>query len=191
MSRTDDELMREMVQGNILSFTELFNRYQSQVINFLYRLTNDYGKAEDMAQDCFLRVYHNAAAYKQQGKFKAWLFTVALNLARTCLSRSAERMKPISLESPDSDSTQGIVLKDNSPSPSAVVERMETEEMVRAAVEELPLEQREVILLKHFHNLKFNEIAIILDCPVDTVKSRMRYGLLKLLSLLKGKGYDA
>lgn len=173
--------MMDVGRGNILAFTELFNRHKSEVVNFLYRQCGDYSRAEDFAQECFLKVYQNAANYRAEGKFRNWLLTVALNLARSRLSVMKEKMKPMAVDPEIADKSAG---------PSTKIEKREMQTVIQDVLNRLPAEQREVITLKHYHNLKFGEIAVILDCPVETVKSRMRYGLLKLLELLKGTGYE-
>jgi len=181
MPQSDDELVLDVSRGNILAFTELFNRHKSEVVNFVYRQCGDYAKAEDIAQECFLKVYHNASSYQGKGKLKNWLLTIALNITRSMLVRMSERNKPVALDPQIVDKGEG---------PSTRFQRSEMETTIQEALNQLPAEQKEVISLRHFHDLKFGEIAIILNCPVETVKSRMRYGLLKLLELLKGTGYE-
>lgn len=181
MSVSDDELMKGVRQGNIVAFTELFNKYKSEVVNFIYRQCGDYGKAEDITQECFLRIYHNAGTYKNKGKFRNWVLTIALNLTRTVLVKKSEKSKTLSLDREIADKAPGL---------EKTIEKREVETIIQEALNKLPAEQREILVLRHYHDLKFSEIAEILNCPVETVKSRMKYGLLKLYELLKGSGYE-
>ena len=178
---SDDEIMGKVRQGNIAAFTELFNRYKSEIINFIYRQCGDYGKAEDITQECFLRIYHNAGSYKSKGKFRNWALTIALNATRSLLVKKDEKNRPLNLDFDIADKTVTL---------EKIIEKKEAETIIQDALNKLPAEQKEIIILRHYHDLKFSEIANILDCPVETVKSRMRYGLLKLLELLKGTGYE-
>jgi RNA polymerase sigma-70 factor (ECF subfamily) len=88
----DDDLMENICRGNDDAFTELFNRYKSGVVNFVYRQCGDYGKSEDIAQECFLRVYNNARSYKANGKFKNWILTIAVNVTRSILVKKAKNI---------------------------------------------------------------------------------------------------
>jgi RNA polymerase sigma-70 factor (ECF subfamily) len=178
---SDDDLMIEVYKGHEPAFAELFNRYKSEVVNYLYRQCGDYGKAEDLTQECFLRVHRNSGTYKGRGKFRGWLLTIATNVNRSSAVKKKEKNKTLSINQDIADKIEGTVKN---------VENKEAKEIVQTALESLPEEQKEVVVLKHFHGLKFTEISEILDCPVETVKSRMRYGLLKLAELLKGTGYE-
>lgn len=178
---TDDELMKGVCQGDIAAFTELFNRYKLDVVNFIYRQCGDYVKSEDITQECFLRIYNNARSYKGKGKFRNWLLTIALNVTRSVLVKKSEKNRSLNLDYEIADKRGGF---------EKTIEKREIETIIQEALNKLPAEQREIIVLRHYQDLKFSEIAEMLDCPVETVKSRMRYGLLKLLDLLKGSGYE-
>lgn len=183
MPKTDDELMLCVSRGDTNAFAALFERYKADVVNFLCRQCGDYSKAEDIAQECFIRVFKNSGSYKPEGKFRNWLMTVAVNLNRSSAVKLSEKNRPGSIEN-------CACLKDAAQQPHSDIEMKEMQSVIQNALNNLPPEQREVVVLRHFQNMKFDEISSVLDCPVDTVKSRMRYGLLKLFELLKGTGYE-
>lgn len=183
MPKTDDELMICVSRGDTNAFAALFERYKADVINFLYRQCGDYSRAEDVAQECFIRIFKNSGSYKPEGKFRNWLMTVAVNLYRSSAVKLSEKNKPEPIEN-------CAGLKDDTRRPHSDIEMKEMQSVIQNALNNLPPEQREVVVLRHFQDMKFDEISIVLDCPVDTVKSRMRYGLLKLFESLKGTGYE-
>jgi RNA polymerase sigma factor (sigma-70 family) len=173
--------MREVADGDVAAFTELFERHKHDVVNFLHRHCGDHGRAEDFAQECFLRVYRGAADYRPGGKFKGWLLMIAINVCRSQVGKTVEKVRHVQM-APELVATESRAGKG--------LEETEMRAAVQKALSDIPEEQREVIVLRHFRGMKFTEIAAMLSCPVETVKSRMHYGMLKLLDLLKDRGCD-
>lgn len=183
---SDESLMLSYQQGESRAFEVLVHRHRRPVFNFVLRYVRDPAAAEDVTQDCFLRVVRSAESYVREAKFTTWLYTIARNL---CVdqSRRQKHRNMASLDAPIDDEGRGAKI-DLVPSEGAAVDRQaigtELKARMQAAIATLPDEQREIFLLREVSDLQFNEIAEIVGVPENTVKSRMRYALEKLREAL-------
>lgn len=174
--------------GDRSAFTLLVRRHQSQLFNFALRQLRSAPAAEEVVQDAFVRVVHNAAEFKHASRFSTWLYTITRNLCIDQMRKRTLRNHP-SLDEPKREqSGDGPTLGDRTADGKANVERaavsVEIRERLLAAVGDLPDEQREVFLLRELSNVPFKEIAEIVGVSENTVKSRMRYALERLQSAL-------
>jgi RNA polymerase sigma-70 factor (ECF subfamily) len=174
-------------EGDVRAFEVLITRHRKPVFNFILRFVRDSALAEDVVQETFLRVVKNAEAYERQAKFTTWLFTIARNLCVDA-SRRGKHRKAASLDAPLDGADGKLSLGDTVADSGAGVDRQaishQLQIRMKAAIAELPDEQREIFLLREVADLQFNEIAEIVGCPENTVKSRMRYALEKLREAL-------
>lgn len=184
---SDESLMLRYRDGDVRAFELLVTRHRKPVFNFILRFVRDTAQAEDVTQETFLRLIKGADAYERQAKFTTWLYTIARNLCVDA-SRRGKHRKAASLDAPVGDD-DGASLLDLVPDGGAGVDRQaqsrELGARLRAALESLPDEQREIFLLREVADLQFNEIANVVGCPENTVKSRMRYALEKLREALE------
>jgi RNA polymerase sigma-70 factor (ECF subfamily) len=169
MDDFSDALLIERLRTEDLSaLGALFDRYYPQVYRTALVITRDNAVAEDIAQDCFLKLHQYANRIDTSLPLAPWLYRVTVNLSYTWISRRQKRR--ISLEA--------LVDQLMSPpwhAPDHVAEQGETQKLVRQAISELHFNQRVVIVLHYLSGLSLEEIAEILDCPVGTVKSRLYY----------------
>lgn len=181
--RDDQELMSAYRRGESRAFKVLLERHRRGVYNFLVRNVGDQSLAEDLLQEVFLRVIRSAATYKREAKFTTWLYTIARNL---CIdnARRAKHRQAASLDRPLRDKkgqaggrTVGDTVADRGPGVDRQVTSRRLEGRIRAAISTLSDEQREVFLMREQLNMPFKEIARVVGCPENTVKSRMRYAL--------------
>ncbi len=172
----DHVLMHKLAMGDTSALASLFDRYQDPLVRLLYQLTGTLDDAEELVQETFLQLLAQAPRYRLVRSFRAYLFKMALNLGRTHLRRKARRQKrnPYVVEKPA-----------GSPLPDAEASRKETHDLIAQALQELSQEERLVVTLKEFEEMTFDEIALTLEVPVGTVKSRLRYALKKLAPKLK------
>jgi RNA polymerase sigma-70 factor (ECF subfamily) len=184
---SDESLMVEFVAGDEKAFDVLVHKYETPLLNFLYRYLGDNADAEEVFQEAFIRVYTKRERFDATRKFKTWLYTIALNLARTLLKR--RHSAPLVARGDDLGGSQDkIVLEGEAAeeySPERSQETKELGEMVRAAVTTLPQKQREVFMLFQYQGLNYAEIAAILGRPVGTIKSQMHYAVAALREKLK------
>jgi len=184
MSRTDIELMLEFQQdGTPEAFEALVARYQRPLINFFFRLLWRKDVAEDLAQEVFCRVFRHRLAYEARAKFSTYLFRIARNLwIDYCRRRqAAPRTVPLSPRGGDgSHSSGGLAVAARTPSVTERLDRQELIGQVQEAIEDLPDDQRMVLVLSKTKGLKYAEIAEVLEIPVGTVRSRLHAAISKL-----------
>lgn len=174
---TDEELMARYQNADEPSFTELVRRYKSRLVNTAYRVVNDYDKAQDVAQETFLRVHRNAHRYRNIAKFSTWIYTIALNVARNEL-RNTKRKRLVSLDSfgsaQDAESDRTTYdIPDESARPDDDTHNTQLRAIFEKAIAELPVRYRTVFVLRDVQGLSYEEIATVLSMPKGTVKSRM------------------
>lgn len=181
---SDEGLMFRYKAGEVRAFELLLTRHRKPVFNFLLRSVGNPAQAEDLLQEVFLRVIKGADAYEKQAKFTTWLYTIARNLCVDAARRGKHR-RAQSLDAPmNAEEKDGATLldrvEDGSAGPAHRVLDKELSGQLYAAIDKLSEEQREVFLMREFHDMPFKEIAEVVGCPENTVKSRMRYALEKL-----------
>jgi RNA polymerase sigma-70 factor (ECF subfamily) len=167
---TDEELLARVAAGDEPALRELLRRWQRPLSAFLARHTGG-RDVEDLYQEVWLRVVGAADRFDAQRRFSTWLFQIAVNLCRDW-----HRRRP-----PDA-SLVGEVPAD------ATLERSESLLDAARLLQHLPEAQREVVVLRYFHDLSEDEVATILDIPNGTVKSRMHHALARLTALVRGAG---
>jgi len=188
MCRSDEDLMLSCRDGDEGAFEVLYHRYEKPIFSFIYRIVMSADDAEELCQETFFKVVRAKKKYQVSGKFKTWLFRIALNLCHDRLRRMKFRSH-ISLDAPGfSQDSQDIQLQQSicrsSSDPVKYVEKDEMKTLVQQAFTMLPEKERTVVVLKEYHALKFSEIADVLNCPVGTVKSLNHRGHQKLIKAL-------
>src|SRR5688572_8999412 len=190
MEFSDVYLLQKFLQGEVASFNVLTQLWHKRIFNFIYRNVSDYEEARDLTQETFAKVFLKARELQDQSRFAPWLYKVALNECRMSLRRGRGRVKvPIEICEPSlvSDVEISSAMAQREEGPQQRLEREETVARLREVLGKLPEEQRLVIVMKEYEDLKFHEIAEILDVPLSTVKSRLYLGLKTLRRLLLQK----
>jgi len=171
----DTDLVRRTKAGDLSAYEELFNRYQKRVYNIVYQIVSDENEAADLTQEVFVRVWTSIRTLKAEEAFFTWIRTVAVNICRDYMRRKA----PVRMESLDqrleldSESEVERQVADWSSNPEKTMQSRDLERAVRKAVQSLPVEHREVVVLHHLEGMDVQEIAAALKCPVGTIKSRL------------------
>lgn len=187
------ELIRDAQRGDQAAFGRLVDVFAGRLFGFLLRVTGSHSDAEDLLQEVFVRLVRMIASYRHQDRFEAWIFRIAANLARDRARHAARTPRGLAIKghgeagdlscSPDPlDSLSG--------SGDAADDRMirrEERDALAEALEKLPAAEREVIMLRHFSELSFKEIAEITDTPLGTALARAHRGLGKLRELMTTK----
>ncbi|MBI4455051.1 MAG: sigma-70 family RNA polymerase sigma factor [Acidobacteria bacterium] len=186
MEPSDEYLIQKYLHGDTSRFNVLIQRWQKRIFNFIYRNLGDYEEARDLTQDTFAKVFLKLKDLDDTSKFSSWIYKVALNECRMAFRRAKGRQK-VPLEIYHQTEAQGdefCRIKSEEESPEEHLQKKESVDRLREMIRMIPEEQRAVILMKEYENLKFHEIAEILDVPLSTVKSRMYLGLRTLRRLL-------
>jgi RNA polymerase sigma-70 factor (ECF subfamily) len=182
-SPTDEELVRSVLAGDRERFGELVERYQGRLVNYLFRLVRNLDEAHDLAQEVFVRVYQALDRFDPQYRFSTWLFRVAQNAAIDVIRKRRFRLVPLSR--PEEDGGEGtweIELEAPGAGALETLEGRERDQRVRVAIDALPWEYRELILLRHYGELAYEEIAEAKGMPLGTVKNK----LFRARQMLKG-----
>jgi RNA polymerase sigma-70 factor (ECF subfamily) len=185
-SAGDEQLMwRVKLQDDHHAFADLMQRWQKPIQDLCIRMTGDLHRAEDLTQTAFTRVFARRADWEPTAKFSTFLWRVALNLCHDEL-RSRNRRGECSLDDfTEEDANESIFVAADQPGPDALAEATERAEIVRQTLLKLAPHYREVVVLRHYEQLKFHEIADVLDIPEGTAKSRMAEALTQLTRLLQ------
>lgn len=185
MAETDEELVTAFRGGDLSAFDTLVERWERKIQGAVYRIMGSGEDARDLAQETFLRAYRGLPTFKSEARFSSWLYQIALNLCRDRL-RQRRGKTLVSIE--DLDVATAARIERTSATAQDMVEAKDLGRIVAAAMSELPPEQREVITLKEYQGLTFQEIADTLDVPVSTVKTRLYRGLVQMRERLERQG---
>ena len=171
---TDEQLVEAVLAGDRERFAEIVERYQARLVNYLFRLVRNLDDAHDLAQEVFVRVYQALDRFDPKYRFSTWLFRVAQNAAIDQIRRRRFRMVPIGdHEDGQGELQRGVELVDEAPAVDLALADGERDAGVRAAIEALPWEYRELILLRHYGELAYDEIAEAKGMPLGTVKNKL------------------
>lgn len=186
---SDEDLMEHFQAGYEQAFNILVSRFKDRLHNFLYRYTHNHQDCEDLVQETFLRVYRSKHSYERIAKFSTWMYTIALNLAKS-LYKKKQRMTTVTIHKDESDpEDRPMKLEDtNILQDDSLHEKMCMDELENALME-LSEDFREVVVLRDIQQLAYDEIATITDLPMGTVKSRINRGRAQLQDLLKNHVY--
>jgi RNA polymerase sigma factor (sigma-70 family) len=182
---TDQEIITMYVDGDTNALNTLVMRYKDKIYTSIYLLLKDKYLAEDIFQDVFIRIIDTirGGRYSDEGKFLPWAMRIAHNM---CVDHFRKiKRNPTIKTSDDKDIFDVLNFSE-----AGVDSRMMTEQTsdkVRRMIDMLPEDQREVIILRHYADLSFKEIAQLSDCSINTALGRMRYGLLNLRKMLTEK----
>ncbi|MGH7226753.1 MAG: RNA polymerase sigma factor [Gemmataceae bacterium] len=157
------------------AFETLVRRWQQPVARLLFHIVGHEELTADLCQEVFLRVYEHRWRYRESGVFSHWLYRIALNVARDALRRRGRQPRPLGDVEPT----------DNGPSPQTVCEQAERGQIIARTIAELPQPQRVVLVLRHYEDMSFEEIARMLGEPASTIKSRFSAALLRLRDRLR------
>lgn len=183
--KTDRELVREYLAGSELALERLITRHKEKVFTSILIFTKDRYLAEDLFQDTFIKVIDKlkAGKYKEEGKFLPWVMRISYNICIDYYRKTKRRPKVVN--------TEGFDIFDILPlseeSPEQMMMGNQSKDKVRKLLEELPEEQKEVVLLRHYYDFSFKEIAELTGVSINTALGRMRYSLINLRKIIEEK----
>ena len=181
----DQELIARYLDGDDHSFEELLNRHQQKIYTSIYLFVKDQSLAEDIFQEVFIKIIDTLrkGKYNHEGKFLQWAMRISYNMCVDYFRRNKRRPKvsPTEtfdifdvLQTPEANAEQNII-------------RSQTHDKVRALVDMLPPEQREVVILRHYADMSFKEIAKLTRVSINTALGRMRYALINIRKMIEEK----
>jgi RNA polymerase sigma-70 factor, ECF subfamily len=177
---TDEQLVAMAVTENPDAFGVIVNRWERKIFALCYGMLSREDEAKDAAQETFIAAYRNLKNFRGDAKVSSWLHRIAVNQCLTTKRRAKTRSESF-LDDEDGSEDKVFVAPLNL-SPSKTTEQSERLQVVRQAVFSLPLDLRQVIVMKEFEDMTFQQISDTLDLPLSTVKSRL-YTALKQLRM--------
>jgi len=185
----DGELVQTAVAGREASFEELVRRYQRPIAAYVYRMVGDYDSALDLTQEVFIKVYNSLARYRSEFKFSTWIYKIAHNAEIDHLRRHAVREQALT-GSVDGERRE-VAIESRRPTPEQESERRERRSEIESVVQLLQASYRELIVLRHSHDLSYDEIAEVTGLPLGTVKNRLFRAREAMRDLLVQRGIDS
>jgi RNA polymerase sigma-70 factor (ECF subfamily) len=170
----DRALVARILDGERDRFTELVKRYEKRLINYVYRITHRYEEAHDLAQEIFVKVYLALDRYDPKYQFSTWLFRIAQNSAIDTLRKKSLPEVPIARQSTDEEpGGKEREFADGGVSPYRAMKNKQLSAAIDRAVDNLPPDYRELIQLRHFAEMSYEEIATMKKLPLGTVKNKL------------------
>jgi RNA polymerase sigma-70 factor (ECF subfamily) len=182
----DNELIQMFQQGNTRAFDALIDRHQQRIYNAILFMVKDSYLAEDLIQDIFIKIINNLKQnkYSDEGKFLPWALRIAHNF---CVDHFRKVKRTPTIKTGDDQDLFEIIKHSDHPADYKMT-RAQTHRNIQELVDLLPEEQREIIVLRHYANLSFKEIAQMTNCSINTALGRMRYGLINLRKMMNERG---
>jgi RNA polymerase sigma-70 factor (ECF subfamily) len=191
----DEETLAEAIRGaqrgDSAAFDRLVEAYSGRIFGFLYRVSGSKHDAEDLLQEVFLRVVRMIGAYEHTGRFESWLFRIAANLTRDVIRRAKRAPRLLSSDADEGAGNEGFhpaqrrteIAGPAQPADADLIRREELDAL-GAALAKLPEAEREVMMLRHFSQMSFGEIAAVMDTPLGTALARAHRGLRRLRGIM-------
>lgn len=175
---TDDQLIHRVRDGDTAAFEELVLRYQKPVYSFVLRLLRDTAEAEDTVQKVFLLVYQNLKNFRFESSFKTWLYRISINQCHNVFRQHKNReFTPL----------DDLPLADSKTSQEEDYAQKEIMAQARKAIEKLPTKQRQVLLLRVYQDLSFEEIGQVLNMRANSAKVNFHYALEKVKEWMRNQ----
>ena len=181
-SKQNRRIIREVLQGRTEAFARLVDHYKQPVFNLAYRMTGSRQDAEDLSQETFLKAFLGLKRFDLQRRFFPWLFTIAVNTVRNHLKKTASN--------PTAPSAAGMpdLLSGSAGNPEKRLTDKQQRIQISDALQQLPIEQREAVVLRYYQDLAFDDIAVVCDVTLSTAKMRVYRGIQHLARIWEPDG---
>jgi RNA polymerase sigma-70 factor (ECF subfamily) len=186
--RPDEELVRLFVEGRIEAFEELLRRYELKIVNFINRSIGDFQRAEELAQETFMRVFRMGARFDPHYRFSTWIFTIAKNLSSNELrdrSRDPESFNIRESDWPDNNSFVAELVSATTLEPHQILTTQEMRASLEKAMSHLDADLRMALVMKEFEHMTYAQIAEVFETTTGTVKSWLFRARKQLGTLLR------
>jgi RNA polymerase sigma-70 factor (ECF subfamily) len=179
---SEGELVRRTLSGEVNAYGQLVERYQQRIFNLIGRMVGRREVVEDIAQEVFIKAYRKLGMFRGDSSFYTWLYTIALNTCRNYYRSRERSIKTVDIE----ESAEAMEKSQPSQRAEEILERRQKAMLVRQALDQLPADQKQVLVLCDLEGLGYQEIADFLKIPIGTVRSRIFRARMNLKELLPG-----
>ncbi len=173
VSHTDLELVQRVQSGDKKSFDILVLKYQHKVINLVLRYVHDQDTAQDVAQDAFIKAYRGLKNFRGESAFYTWLYRIAINTAKNYLVSQGRRLPDSDIDADEAEQFGGESALKEYATPEHEMLTEEIQVAVTRAIDQLPDDLKTAIMLRELEGMSYEEIAVTMDCPIGTVRSRI------------------
>ncbi len=169
MDQRDEDIILEFQNGDDHAIEVIFEKYKNRILNFCLRILGNRADAEDVTADVFIKLFEKKYSFDPKAKFSTWLFTVARN---RCIDKTRQRKKRASMwfSSKSSDGYNQWEVEDTGENSSQQLLNKEAKIEVKKAINNLPYEQKEALVLREYHKMNYQEISEILNCSLEKTK---------------------
>ena len=172
--RNVDQLLVERVQkGDKSAFDILVRKYQHKVINVISRYIKDHSEVQDVSQEAFIKAYRALPRFRGDSAFYTWMYRIAINTAKNYLVAQGRRLPNTDIEVQDAEQFEGESALKEYATPEGLLRRDEIQNAVFSTIDQLPVDLKTAISLRELEGLSYEDIAVAMDCPVGTVRSRI------------------
>ncbi len=172
-SLTDLELVQRVQSGDKKSFDLLVLKYQHKVIGLITRYVHDPDTAMDVAQEAFIKAYRGLKNFRGESAFYTWLYRIAINSAKNYLVSQNRRLPDCDIDAEEAEQIGGESALKEYASPEHEMLKDEIQAAVTQAIDALPEDLRTAIILRELEGMSYEEIAVTMECPIGTVRSRI------------------
>lgn len=191
---SDNELIHLYINGNETALSVLVKRHKRRIYSYIYLITRNKSLTEDVFQDTFFKVIQTLkkGKYNEEGKFLPWILRIAKNLIIDHF-RKTKKMPSIAYVINDEGEETSIfdIIPDLSNQSRNIEEQTQLKKDIRSIVNELPIEQKEVIIMRTYYDMSFKEIALMTNVSINTSLGRMRYALINLKKMLEERNIES
>ncbi len=170
---TDKELVRRVKKGDRAAFDLLFSRYQQKIQHLVARYVRDSDEVLDVTQEAFIKAFRALPKFRGESQFYTWLYRIAVNTAKNHLVARSRRPPGVDVDIADGEYMDGGEYLQDSDDPQSTLARDQLREAIDDAIAALPEDLKTAVTLREFEGLSYEEIAVVMECPVGTVRSRI------------------
>jgi RNA polymerase sigma-70 factor (ECF subfamily) len=171
--KLDEELVRRVQEGDKKAFDLLVRKYQYKITQLINRYIKDPYEAVDVAQESFIKAYRALPGFRGESQFYTWLYRIAINTAKNYIATRSRRPSEDEFDLESAEQFENAPRLRDINTPESVVLSEELARVIQEAVNDLPEELRTAITLREMDGLSYDEIAVVMNCPVGTVRSRI------------------
>lgn len=169
----DKQLVKRVQEGDKRAFDLLVIKYQHKIIALVSRYVYDHDEAQDISQEAFIKAYRALPRFRGDSAFYTWLYRIAINTAKNHIVSRGRRPPDVDIDVADAQYFEGENKLHDLGNPENNVAREEIDAVIKTVLDQLPVDLRVALTLREFEDMSYEEISVVMDCPVGTVRSRI------------------